>query len=302
MHRRSPIALVVPAGRGPENLTTLLRSLVRSRERHADAPAPRLHVAVRADCKWNAERERVAAPWVAVGGEVAWHASPRTNATAMRNFAVAHVDAPWTAFLDDDVLVAENYLARLTALAEKPPRRVVQGVPHLCSNGHRLLARLEARNYEQGLASYRDPDGSLRTLDARNLFIDTLLIRDFRFDERLLFAGEGQELAKRLGKAGIQIAYDEELHVYHHNRESVTELIRQKYSHGRGRAQLLAQDGGFDIRSYASRYLVRHFWGPLASMVKRRLSPSDALYRVATNAVFWAGTLRESARGDGDRK
>ena len=47
---------------------------------------------------------------------------------------------------------------------------------------------------------------------------------------------------------------------------------------------------------------MRHFWGPLASMVKRRLSPSDALYRVATNAVFWAGTLRESARGDEDRK
>ena len=302
MHRRSPIALVVPAGRGPENLTTLLRSLLRARAAHASEPAPRLHVAVRKDCKWTDRMDAVAAPWRAAGGEVAWHYSPRGNATAMRNHAVAHVESRWTAFLDDDVIVDESYLARLSELAAKPPQRIVQGVPYLCSNGHRLLARLEARNYEQGLASYRDPDGSLRTLDARNLFIDTLLIRDFRFDEQLLWAGEGQELAKRFGKAGIPIAYDEDLRVYHRNRESVAELMRQKYSHGRGRAQLLAMDGPVDMRQYAKRYVVRHFFGPLGSMLRRRLSPSDALYRVATNAVFWAGTLRESSRGDGDRK
>ena len=194
------------------------------------------------------------------------------------------------------MIVDEGYLARIALLAARPPQRVVQGVPHLCSNGHRLLARLEARNYEQGLASYRDPDGSLRTLDARNLFISTLLIRDFRFDESLLWAGEGQELARRFGAAGIPIAYDEGLRVYHRNRESVAELMRQKYSHGRGRAQLLLKDGDVDLRRYAARYVVRHFAGPLGSMLRRRLAPSDALYRVATNAVFWAGTLREAAR------
>jgi hypothetical protein len=298
MQARSAVALVVPAGRGPENLATLLRSLVRARAQVRELPVPALHVAVRSDCRWVDQMDAVAAPWRAEGGDVSWHFSPRGNATAMRNHAAQFVQAPWTAFLDDDVIVGDGYLARIAQLSAKPPQRVVQGVPHLCSNGHRLLARLEARNYEQGLASYRDSDGGLRTLDARNLFIDTLLIRDFRFDETLLFAGEGQELARRFGTAGIPIAYDEELRVYHRNRESVTELMRQKFSHGRGRAQLLAKDGPVDMRGYAARYWVRHFVGPLTSMVRRRLSPSDALYRVATNAVFWAGTLREASRGD----
>src|ERR1700741_3416457 len=163
MQGRSAVALVVPAGPGPENLATLLRSLVRARAHHPQASVPAIHVAVRQDCRWTGEMDAVAAPWRAEGGEVHWHASPRGNATAMRNHAVQHVRAPWTAFLDDDVIVDPSYLARLAQLATRP-QRVVQGVPHLCSNGHRLLARLEARNYEQGLASYRDPDGSLRTL------------------------------------------------------------------------------------------------------------------------------------------
>jgi hypothetical protein len=114
----------------------------------------------------------------------------------------------------------------------------------------------------------------------------------------LLFAGEGQDLARRLAAASVPIGYDESLRVYHRNRERLADLVRQKYAHGRGRAQLLRKTGDLDLRRYAARYAVRHFAEPMASMLTRRLRPSDALYRVATNAVFWAGTLREVARGD----
>lgn len=298
MDLRSPVALVVPAGRGAGSLATLLRSLVRSA---ACAPLkclPRLHVSVRRDCPWSDEMDKVSEPWRSAGGDLDWHVSERGNATAMRNRAVDAVRAPWVAFLDDDVEVDRRYFERLAALVQGPPQPVVQGVPYLCSNEHRLLARLESRNYQQGLASYRGPEGRLATLDARNLLIATEVIRRFRFDETLLFAGEGQELAARLAAAGIEIGYDEELRVYHRNRESLAELVRQKYSHGRGRAQLLRKKGDVDLRRYAARYVVRHFAEPVASMFARRLRPSDAIYRVATNAVFWAGTLREATRRD----
>jgi GT2 family glycosyltransferase len=298
MDLRSPIALVVPAGRGAGSLALLLRSLVRSAASAGVSSLPIVHVSVRRDCPWSGEMDKLSELWRAAGGGVAWHVSERGNATAMRNRAVEALRTPWAAFLDDDVEVDLHYIARLAALVQDPPRPVVQGVPYLCSNEHRLLARLEARNYQQGLASYRGPAGQLATLDARNLFIATDLIRRFRFDETLLFAGEGQDLARRLAAAGIPIGYDESLRVYHRNRERLADLVRQKYAHGRGRAQLLRKTGDLDLRRYAARYVVRHFAEPMASMLTRRLKPSDALYRVATNAVFWAGTLREVARGD----
>jgi hypothetical protein len=298
MDRRRAVALVVPAGRGADSLAVLLRSLARAASGHPAEALPQLHVSVRRGCPWSGEMDKLAELWRAAGGSLAWHVSERPNATAMRNRAVREVESRFVAFLDDDVEVDARYFARLSALAQAPPEPVVQGVPYLCSNAHRLLARLEARNYEQGLASYRDGNGGLRTLDARNLFIATDVIRRFPFDESLHFAGEGQDLARRLAHAGISIAYDEELRVYHRNRESLAALLRQKYSHGRGRAQLLRKTGDVDLRRYAAQYAVRHFAGPVASMLSRRLPPSDALYRIATNAVFWAGTLREAARGD----
>ncbi len=298
MDLRLRVALVVPAGRGAGSLAALLRSLVRAVGSTPLASLPTVHVSVRRDCPWSGEMDKLTELWRSVGGALAWHVSERANATAMRNRAVDPVETPWVAFLDDDVEVDLRYYERLSALVEGPPQRVVQGVPYLCSNEHRLLARLESRNYQHGLASYRGPEDRLATLDARNLFIDTELIRHFRFDETLLFAGEGQDLAVRLAAAGIPIGYDEELRVYHRNRESLAALVRQKYAHGRGRAQLLRKNGDVDLRRYAARYVVRHFAEPVASMFTRRLKPSDAIYRVATNAVFWAGTLREAARGD----
>jgi hypothetical protein len=301
MDLRRPVALVVPAGRGAGSLATLLRSLSRAAGHARFASLPEIHVSVRRECAWSGEMDKLAELWRGVGGELHWHVSERGNATAMRNRAVEAVRAPWVAFLDDDVEVDARYLARLAALMAQPPQPVVQGVPYLCSNEHRLLARLESRNYQQGLASYRGPEGRLATLDARNLVIATELIRRFRFDESLRFAGEGQDLAARLSAAGVALGYDEELRVYHRNRESLAALVRQKYSHGRGRAQLLRKNGDVDLRRYAARYAVRHFAEPVASMFTRRLAPSDALYRVATNAVFWAGTLREAALGDDTR-
>jgi GT2 family glycosyltransferase len=228
-----------------------------------------------------------------VGGSIEWLVSERGNATAMRNRGVRAVATPWTAFLDDDVVVDPGYLSALLELVAAPPGPIVQGIPYLCSNTDRVLARLEAKNYAEGLETYMRESGRLVTLDGRNLVAQTELMRRFPFDESLLYAGEGQDLAARLEAAGIPMCYSETLRVYHRNRETPLALLRQKYYHGRGRAQLLRKRDQIDLPSYLRRYAVRHFAEPIRSVAARELPASECIYRIATNAVFWTGVLRE---------
>ena len=289
----APVSLVVPAGRGPETLDALIHSLARSRAADGAGPVPPLLVAVRSGCSWSGEMDKLAEPWTSVGGVMEWVASERGNATAMRNRAVAAVTTPWTAFLDDDVVVDPGYLTALLELVAAPPGPIVQGIPYLCSNSDRVLARLEASNYASGLESYMRESGRLATLDGRNLVAQTELIRRFPFDETLLYAGEGQDLAARLEAAGIPMCYSEAVRVYHRNRETPLALLRQKYYHGRGRAQLLRKRDQRDLPSYLRRYAVRPFAEPIRSVAARELTASEGIYRIATNAVFWTGVFRE---------
>jgi GT2 family glycosyltransferase len=289
----APVSLVVPAGRGPETLDPLIHSLARSRAAHPSRPIPPLLVAVRRDCGWSAEMDKLAEPWTSAGGAVDWLVSERGNATAMRNRAVAAVTTPWIAFLDDDVVVDPGYLPALFDLVAAPPGPIVQGIPYLCSNSDRVLARLEASNYASGLETYMRESGRLATLDGRNLVVQTELMQRFPFDEALLYAGEGQDLAARLEAAGIPMCYTEALRVYHRNRETPLALVRQKYYHGRGRAQLLRKRDQLDLPGYLRRYAVRHFAEPIRSMAARELPASEGLYRIATNVVFWTGVFRE---------
>jgi GT2 family glycosyltransferase len=289
----APVSLVVPAGRGPQTLDSLIHSLARSRAADPSRPAPPLLVAVRRNCGWSAEMDKLAEPWTSVGGSIEWLVSERGNATAMRNRGVRAVATPWTAFLDDDVVVDPGYLSALLELVAAPPGPIVQGIPYLCSNTDRVLARLEAKNYAEGLETYMRESGRLVTLDGRNLVAQTELMRRFPFDESLLYAGEGQDLAARLEAAGIPMCYSETLRVYHRNRETPLALLRQKYYHGRGRAQLLRKRDQIDLPSYLRRYAVRHFAEPIRSVAARELPASECIYRIATNAVFWTGVLRE---------
>lgn len=301
MDRRAQVTLAIPAGRGAASLETLLRSLAESMSAESSLPPPPIHVSVSQHCEWSGTLDKLEELWTSTGGTLDWHVSERGNATAMRNRSVQAIDTPWIAFLDDDVVVDASYIRELFALIENPPAPVIQGIPFLCSNSHRLLARLEAHNYQQGLQTYLRQSGRLVTLDARNLLISTDVMRDFPFDEELLFAGEGQDLAARLEEANITMAYAEDLRVYHRNRETPLELIRQKYFHGRGRAQLLRKKDDLDLRSYLRRYAVRHFASPARGIATGGLPASEGFYQLATNAVFWTGVFSEMARGGTSR-
>jgi hypothetical protein len=292
-HLSSLVTIVVPAGRGGDSLAPLIDSLRSAAAYGRYSPPPPLIVGVAGDANPAASP---AARWSDAGGAVSIVAAAAGHATAVRNAAITAVTTPWIAFLDDDVVVEKSYLLRLEAICRTSADDVVQGVPYLCSNGNMLLARLEARNYEQGFATYYDRvSNTVRIVDARNLVMKTSTARHFPFDESLMFAGEGQELASRLRDAGVRLSYCDALRVQHRNRSTIAGLALQKFLHGRGRAQRVRRAEG--IWNHARRSFGRHFFTPVGDALMGRVSMADAGYRLMTNAMFWCGIAYEAIQG-----
>jgi len=289
-HLADLVTLLVPAGRGTRSLAPLLGSLCRSADVAGYSRLPTIVVGVGGA---NDADVVPMAPWLATGGTATIVVAAAGHATAVRNAAVAAVSTPWIAFLDDDVVVEDDYLRRLETICRASPAPVVQGVPFLCSNAQNVLARLEARNYEQGFATYHDRTmNTVRVIDARNLVMATQTAKAFPFDESLLFAGEGQELGRRLEQAGVRMGYCESLRVRHRNRDTVASLAIQKFMHGRGRAQRVSREEG--VWNHARRSVVRHFLSPVKDAVFGRLACTDMGYRLFTNTMFWCGVTYEA--------
>ncbi len=291
----SLVTLVVPAGRGLGSLHALVASL-RASARACDVEVlPPLSVGV-GFAQPEQQAVELAATWREGGAALSLVRAAPTYATAVRNRVGLHVESEWIAFLDDDVVVHASYLAELFRLCGEAPSNAIQGNPYLCSNPDKLLARLEAANYADGFASYLHDADRVDLLDARNLLLRKDLLCRFPFNERLNFAGEGQELAERMRRHGVQPRYVPSLKVYHANRDSLWGLARQKFGHGRGRAQKLAGNGGIEA-DYLRRYLQRHYVEPTQSALRGRLSWLDAGYRLASNSVFWLGVGYEQWSG-----
>ena len=286
------VTLLVPAGRGTGALAPLLESLCRSANL---AGCPRLPKIVVGVAGANDTSEAPLARWLATGGTITIVTTAERHATAVRNAAVAAISTPWIAFLDDDVVVEDDYFCQLEAICREFPTTVVQGIPFLCSNAHNLLARLEARNYQQGFAAYHNRTmNTVRIIDARNLLMTTQTAKAFPFDEGLLFAGEGQELGRRLERAGVRVCYRETLRVRHRNRDTVASLAIQKFRHGRGRAQRVSHEEG--VWNHARRSVFRHFLTPVKDAMVGKLAFTDAGYRLFTNSLFWCGVTYEALR------
>jgi GT2 family glycosyltransferase len=281
------VTLLVPAGRGMGSLAPLIGSLLHAARVGGCTKLPGLTVGVAGDDTVPS------AQWRDAGGTMTIAAAASGHATALRNAAAAAVSTPWIAFLDDDVIVEDSYLRELESVCLASPDPVVQGVPFLCSNSHSLLARFEARNYEQGFARYYEQKtNTVRVIDARNLVMKTSVARAFPFNEGLIFAGEGQELARRLRLAGVRIGYREALRVQHRNRDTFAGLVFQKFMHGRGRAQRVRLEGG--VWNHARRTAARHFLYPVKDALLGRAAISDAGYRLFTNSIFWCGVAHEA--------
>lgn len=219
------------------------------------------------------------------------------HASALRNAAIQQVMTPWCLFLDDDVSLDEEYMSVLEhcLLHANHHSTIIQGCPFQCANPHSWLARCESELYEIRLTGYLSPDKTnIKHCDPRNLLISTAIIKTFGFNEGLV-SGEGYELGGRLCATGMIMTYESHLIVYHFNRNTLRDLIKQKFYHGRGRIQIdrLGENLRKRVFAYTVYIFWRHFLGPLRFIFSKRMSPSLVVYTVFTSAIFCCGLLWE---------
>lgn len=214
-----------------------------------------------------------------------------------RNLAVSsETDADYIAFLDDD-LVVDAMWAQRVALHVMDGSEIVQGNPTGCANPEHILSRMESYSYRDMLNRYLEGRGNYTTsklVDPRNLLVKREIATKFLFDRNFNLGGSGFDLGQRLSGQGYRTFYDQEMRIYHFNRESLLGLLMQKVMHGRGRRKLVLKYPQLK-RNYASPtyYLKRHY----IDVYRKHGLTLMAFYLFFSNSAFWLGYFIEGASG-----
>lgn len=216
----------------------------------------------------------------------------------MRNVIIKNANTTHILFLDDDMVPKANLLEQSYIISKNNPTTVYQGYPYRVANNNKWLARMEGKLYKKGYSSYVKGD-EVTLLDARILLAPLKIFQETPFDETMIFGGgEGRQLSETLKNKGIQLLLARNLGASHINRETVFDLFIQKRAHGRGRGHTLFTSGPGELgwQQYIKKYLTRHFKVPVVEWSNKEITLDELFYTLATNIVFWCGTIEELTR------
>lgn len=216
------------------------------------------------------------------------------HATAMRNAAIPFIKTDWVLFLDDDISIPPNFIDIILDLIKRDTQGIIQGCPYKTINPQNWLSNQESILYQEGLQKYR-LNGHINIIDPRILLIKHEIISKYRFNEKLIYASEGHELARRLIDDGHQIVYNEQLFVYHKNREKLNELFMQKYYHGKGRVQYI-NTTNISKKDFYMKSFYRHFVKIFLQWITFKKPTGQFIYQIMTNVFFWIGILMNELR------
>jgi GT2 family glycosyltransferase len=222
--------------------------------------------------------------------------------SAVLNRALAIATGEILAFLDDDVLVAETWLEALAGFfATNPACIVAQGAIRIPApesedpDVRQLMGRYRTiphLDLDSGVREVRLLNGS--NFAARR----AIFARIGGFDERLGPGASGTsedvELAQRILRAGIKIAYMSEAVVYHQvDRSRLTEAYFKATHSRQGRSRLIMSNPGmtrilFDLCRAALQY------GYYSLIGKERLK-----YRGKGRVYHYLAMLEGKCRGPG---
>ncbi len=167
---------------------------------------------------------------------------------AARNLIVEQARGELLLFLDDDVTVAPDLLARLWAVAAAHPGCGVFGGPNdtptdstrfQITQGAVLASIVGSGPVRRRYGAH--PAGEA---DERFFILCNLAVRRdvmVAFPKELVCAEENAVLAE-LAHEHIRMFYDPELVVYHERRATLGGFARQMHKYGRGRGQLLRRE------------------------------------------------------------
>lgn len=217
--------------------------------------------------------------------------SENPSASLMRNALTQHVKTEFIVFLDDDLILDENYLKGLCEVYFSNKHEIVQGCPYKTTNYKNWFARNESLLYKKIVDRMVNCNNKISICDARNLVIKTDIISKHPFNGKLAHSGEGQELADNLISNGYSISYANNLIIYHFNRDNLKDLFKQKIMHGVGRIEKLSGKAKAEKLEYLFSAFYRHFINPIIELVTRKNTIGLTSYILLTNTFFWFGKI-----------
>jgi glycosyltransferase involved in cell wall biosynthesis len=166
---------------------------------------------------------------------------------AARNFLIERARGELLLFLDDDVVVRADLLARLGHLATRHPHETVFGGPNQTPRGSTSFQMVQgavlASLVAAGPVRRRYGAHPAGRADERSFTLCNLAVRReamLPFSSELVCAEENAVLAA-LSSRGDRMYYDPELVVYHERRPTLSTFARQMHKYGQGRGQLLVR-------------------------------------------------------------
>lgn len=176
-----------------------------------------------------------------------------------RNLAAGEAKGEYLYFLDDDSLVAPDFLRRAAACYEK--RYIVAvGGPSLTPEDDSPLQQAfglalaspfgggAVRNRYRRFGALRETGD--HELILCNLSISATVFREAGGFDRRLYPNEENELLVRLARKGLKLFHDPDLAVMRSQRPSFRAFFRQLFGYGRGRAQQILLGGGCGLANF----------------------------------------------------
>jgi GT2 family glycosyltransferase len=227
------ISVCIVTGRRDSVLDACLASLAAQR----DAPPHELLVCAEGD---PAVAEVVHRRFP--GAQVAF--VDRAYPGAARNVLIERARGDLLLFLDDDITVDEDLLARLARLAEAHPEAAVFGGPNdtprassrfQVVQGAALASLIGSGPVRRRYGAHPECNADERYFTLSNLAVRREVMVPFATD---LVCAEENAVLEELRSREVTMRYSPELVAYHERRATLRGFARQMYKYGRGRGQL----------------------------------------------------------------
>jgi succinoglycan biosynthesis protein ExoA len=167
---------------------------------------------------------------------------------AARNLLVQQARGELLLFLDDDVTIEPDLLARLARLADEHPECDVFGGPNdtppnstrfQVAQGAVLASIVGSGPVRRRYGAHPAGESDERFFILCNLAVRRAVMVAFAND---LVCAEENALLAELADSGARMYYDPQLVAYHERRATLGGFARQMHKYGRGRGQLLVRE------------------------------------------------------------
>jgi len=162
-----------------------------------------------------------------------------------RNLLIDRAEGELLLFVDDDVVLRRDLLARLADLSARHPDASVFGGPNLTPPGSTRFQVTQGAVLGSLVASgpvrFRYGRHPAKVANERYFTLCNLAVRRCHmplFDPRLVCAEENAAMTE-MHRRGLLMRYDPELVVYHERRSGYRSFCQQMFKYGTGRGQVL---------------------------------------------------------------